>query len=179
MTPVDLRPVSELRPHVEQLLERLLPQLHALLPDAELCHIGATALPRGVTKGDVDILARVAPEHFAAAVAALRTHFGVKQPDNWTAAFASFGDDVGYALPVGIQLVIKDSRDDFLLFLHQYLLSHPDTLEEYTRLKQTHASEGAESYWQAKDAFLGKVLASRHEASAEAAPAPDRGGASD
>jgi GrpB-like predicted nucleotidyltransferase (UPF0157 family) len=116
-----------------------------------------------VTKGDVDILARVSPACFATAVEALRQQFVVKQPANWTAAFASFGDDLGYALPVGIQVVIKDSSDDFLLFLHSYLLSNRDALEEYNRLKRIHAREGAESYWKAKDAFLSKILASRQE----------------
>ena len=161
MTPVDLWLVNELRPQVEHVLERLLPRLRALLPDAELCHIGATALPGGVTKGDVDISARVSSAGFAAAVEALRQHFVVKQPANWTAAFASFGDDLGYALPVGIQLVIKDSSDDFLVFLHDYLLCNRNVLEEYNSLKQSHAGEGAESYWRAKDAFLSKILASR------------------
>src|SRR5687767_7256372 len=103
------------------MLGRVFAQLATLLPNAELHHIGATALPGALTKGDVDVLVRVAPAQFPAAVAALRRHFAVKQPDNWTAAFASFGDDTGHELPLGLQVVVKDAPEDFLLFLRDYL----------------------------------------------------------
>src|SRR5262249_15549933 len=96
MTTVELKPVSEVRPQAERVVSRVFARLAALLPDAELHHIGATALPTGVTKGDVDVLVRVPAAGFPAAVAALRRDFAVKQPDNWTAEFASFGDDAGH-----------------------------------------------------------------------------------
>jgi GrpB-like predicted nucleotidyltransferase (UPF0157 family) len=161
MTTVDLKPVSEILPQAERIVSRVFAQLAALLPDAELHHIGATALPGGVTKGDVDVLVRVSAALFPAAVAALRRDFAVRQPDNWTAEFASFGNDTGHELPLGLQVVVKDSEGDFLLFLRDHLLANPEVLAEYNRLKRAHAGEGAEGYWQAKDAFFSRVLAAR------------------
>jgi GrpB-like predicted nucleotidyltransferase (UPF0157 family) len=158
---VNLKPVSELLPQTERLLSRVMVQLAALLPDAELHHIGATALPGAVTKGDVDLLVRVSPALFPAAVESLRRHFAVKQPDNWSAAFASFGDDTGHELPLGIQVVVKDSEEDFLLFLRDYLIANPDALAEYNRLKRAHALDGADGYWKAKDAFFSQILRRR------------------
>lgn len=158
---VDLKPVSEVLPQAERILNRVFAQLAALLPDAELHHIGATSLPGGMTKGDVDVLVRVSAAGFPAAVATLRRDFVVRQLDNWTAAFASFGNDAGHELPLGLQVVVKDSEDDFLLFLRDHLLANPDVLAEYNRLKTAHAQEGAEGYWQAKDAFFRRILAAR------------------
>jgi len=163
MTSVDLKPVSEVMPRAQRVVGRVFARLGALLPEAELHHIGATALPRGVTKGDVDVLVRVSAAGFAKAIDVLREHFGIRQPENWTQQFASFGDDTGQELPLGVQLVVKDSEDDFLLFLHDYLLRNGDALDEYSRLKAEHAHEGPQAYWKAKDAFLKRILASRNE----------------
>jgi GrpB-like predicted nucleotidyltransferase (UPF0157 family) len=140
-----------------------MPQLAALLPDAELHHIGATAIPGSVTKGDVDVLVRVSSEEFPQAVDVLRQRFAVKQATNWTGNFASFGDDSQYALPLGIQLVVKNSDVDFLLFLREYFIFNADALEEYNRLKLAHSKDGAEGYWRAKDLFLSKILRSRND----------------
>jgi GrpB-like predicted nucleotidyltransferase (UPF0157 family) len=163
MSTVRLQAVSELTPQVERLLGRVLAQLQTLLPDAEMHHIGATALPGAMTKGDVDILLRVTRERFPAAVAVLKEHFAIKQPANWTTEFASFGDDNGQELPLGVQVVIKDSSADFLVYLRDYFLANRDALAAYDRLKIDHALEGEEAYWQAKNAFLARILASRHK----------------
>jgi GrpB-like predicted nucleotidyltransferase (UPF0157 family) len=156
---VRLRAVQELMPQVEGVLSRVFPQIELLVPNAELHHIGSTALPSALTKGDVDVLLRVSPAILPQAVSLLRRHFTIKQPTNWTSSFASFGDDISYELPLGIQVVVKNSTDDFFLFLHDYLMSNPDAFKEYNCLKVTHAGEGPEGYWRAKDKFLSKVLA--------------------
>ena len=120
-------------------------------------------MPGAVTKGDVDVLVRVSSARFLMAVEALRQHFAVKQPANWTTGFASFGDDTGHVLPLGIQVVVMDSREDFFLYLRDYFITNRDALEQYNRLKVAHANDGGEEYWKAKDAFLGKILASKED----------------
>jgi GrpB-like predicted nucleotidyltransferase (UPF0157 family) len=161
MKSITLRKADELIPQVESILDRVFAQVRGLVPDAELHHIGATALPGALTKGDVDVLLRVTPARFQSAVDVLRPHFAVKQPVNWTSEFASFGDDVGHDLPVGIQVVVKDSSADFLLYLRDYFTARPEALSEYNRLKVAHADEGEEGYWRAKDEFFARILASR------------------
>ena len=161
MAPINLKTVDELKPQVQRIISQLSAQLEALFPDIELHHIGATAIPGALTKGDVDVLLRVSGARFFAVVDVLKRHFTIKQPDNWTPDFASFGDDTSFALPVGIQVVVKDSENDFLLFFRDHFISHPAALAEYNRLKTTHAAEGPEGYWKAKDQFLEKILLSR------------------
>lgn len=158
MTPVVLQSAEALQPAVQRVLEQVRPRLRRLLPDAEIDHIGATSIPGALTKGDIDLVVRVAPEAFASAIDALRGHFIVKQPDNWTAAFASFGDD-GCELPLGIQLVPVAGGPDFMTLLRDHLRTHPERLAEYNQLKADHAAQGAESYWQAKNEFITRILA--------------------
>ncbi|MEP6978250.1 MAG: hypothetical protein ABI948_09385, partial [Thermoleophilia bacterium] len=67
----------------------------------EVHHIGATAMPFGHTKGDVDVNVRVEQAAFTTQVDALRGRFDVAQHENWTPTFASFSTDQ-YALPLGI-----------------------------------------------------------------------------
>ena len=161
MTGITLKSADALAAKVEPILDRVFARLRVLVPDAELHHVGATAISGSLTKGDVDVLVQVSPARFQATVDVLRQHFVVKQPMNWTSEFASFGDDTGYELPLGIQVFVRDSSGDFLLFLRDYFIANPYALADYNRLKMAHADEGPEGYWKAKDAFFAKLLASR------------------
>jgi GrpB-like predicted nucleotidyltransferase (UPF0157 family) len=116
-------------------------------------HIGATSLPFGHTRGDVDVNVRVEASRFAELVAALRERLAVAQPDNWTTGFASFSSDA-YPLPLGVQVTSIGSKDDFLLFLR----ADPELLRRYDAAKLANASAGAEKYWSAKNELLRAVL---------------------
>jgi hypothetical protein len=109
----------------------------------------------------VDVLLRVESAPFPSAVEVLKKHFVIKQPENWTRSFASFGDDESFPFPLGVQLVVRDSDADIFLFLHEYFTSDASHLAEYNRIKQEFAPLGAEEYWKAKDRFLSPIVASR------------------
>jgi len=168
---VTLKSSDELLPVVQQILDRLFTRIRVLLPDAELHHIGATALPGALTKGDIDIVLRTAPADIGKVVATLKAHFQIKQPENWTPEFASFGDDTADALPIGVQVVVRDSSADFLLYLRDYFIQNPVALAEYNQLKAAHAGDSPEGYWKAKDAFLAKILAEKR---GDRSAAPDQ-----
>lgn len=158
---IALKTSDELVPLVQSVLQALFARIRVLLPDAELHHIGATAVPGALTKGDIDILLRVKPPDFPIVVEALKQHFQIKQPENWTPEFASFGDDTAYPLPVGVQVVVRDSSVDFLLFLRDYFIENSAALTEYNRLKTAHCKDGPEGYWKAKNELLARILAGR------------------
>ena len=163
MSCITLKSADALISQVQHVLTSIYVQLGSLLPDAEIEHIGATAVPGAVTKGDVDVVILVAPPAFQAAIEILKKHFSIKQPTNWTKNFASFGDDASYDLPLGIQLVIKGSEADSLVFLRNYLILNPDVLTDYNRLKVQYAKDGPDAYWKAKDSFLSRILVSHHQ----------------
>jgi len=127
-----------------------------------LCHIWRLSGVRGaLTKGDLDLLVRVEPGDFDAAVAGLRSLYVVEQPENWTATFASFADPQAADPPVGVQLAVADSADEALFGpFRDALVADPALLAEYNALKLQHDGEDYERYTDVKAEFIKRVLAS-------------------
>ena len=154
--PLELRPVESLARDVELVLAELRRELAAIAPGVCVEHIGATSMPDGITKGDVDVNLRVAPERFDSLVAALSARFDVAQPQNWTSTFASFSD-TRRGLPLGVQVTVAGSDDDFLVELRDRMRADPDLRRRYDGLKRANAPAGREAYWQAKNDFLRSI----------------------
>jgi GrpB-like predicted nucleotidyltransferase (UPF0157 family) len=155
--PISLVDVAEIRCVAAEVVAAFETDVSGSLGGAEIHHIGATALPFGHTKGDVDVNVRVDDAHFAAAVESLSARLAIAQPENWTPTFASFSAD-GYPLPLGVQVTVIGSADDFLLALRDRMRADPDLLQRYDDAKVGSAAAGAEAYWQAKDNVLKELL---------------------
>jgi len=150
---IELLDVQEVRRAATEVVSAFETDWRSDLGAAEIHHIGATALSFGHTKGDVDVNVRVREAEFRAVVHALSTRLAVAQAENWTPTFASFSDD-RYRLPLGVQVTVIGSPDDFLLHLRDELNANPEFLRRYDDVKVTTAANGAEAYWQAKNRFL-------------------------
>lgn len=103
MSDIHLVPVSTLRATVQKMLDTAIPRLERILPNAKIYHIGSTAIPGMLTKGDLDLLIQVTQAHFQSATQTLKQHFAVNQPENWTTDYASFKEGEVYPLPLGVQ----------------------------------------------------------------------------
>jgi GrpB-like predicted nucleotidyltransferase (UPF0157 family) len=154
---VALVDVAEVRPLADAVVASFAADWAPRLDGAQIDHIGATALPFGHTKGDVDVNVRVDPARFAAVVETLGRDLPAAQPENWTPSFASFAS-TAYALPLGVQVTAIGSPDDFLLALRDLLRSDPELLRRYDELKVGFARGGADAYWRAKDEFLRRLI---------------------
>jgi GNAT superfamily N-acetyltransferase len=150
--PVEVRPVQELTRSIERVLDTVGRELPRLVPGVTVEHVGATSLPDGVTKGDVDVNVRVGPKRFGEVVAALSRRFEVAQPHHWTATYASFADRL--ELPLGIQVTVEGSDDDFLVPLRDRLLDDAPLRRAYDEVKRAAAPAGSDAYWRAKNDFL-------------------------
>lgn len=155
--PVRLRPVAEVASQANTIVAQVVAELKVLLPDIIIEHIGATALPDGVTKGDVDVNLRVPAPDFVRTVEVLSGQFTIAQPENWTPTFASFSDP-SRALPLGLQVTVVDSREDFLVHLRELMRVDVSLRNEYQRCKVQSAALGARGYWEAKNRMLQEVL---------------------
>jgi GrpB-like predicted nucleotidyltransferase (UPF0157 family) len=155
--PVELHAVAELAHAAERVVDRFASEYAGLLPGIEIQHIGATAMPFGHTKGDVDVNLRVGAHEFDGVVDVLRRTCRIAQPENWTHTFASFSLE-DYELPLGAQVTVIGSKDDVLVTMRDRLRSDTDLLHRYDDCKARAAPRGAIEYWKAKDAFLGAVL---------------------
>lgn len=153
-------------PHTPAIIARitaeLTSELRNLLPRAIIEPIGATAIPGCLTKGDIDLLARVEPAEMQSAIAALASRFTPHQTENWSPSFASFAAERD-AIPVGVQLVIINSRDDadFYTFRDRLRASH-ELVDQYNALKQSWHGRSMAEYREAKERFVRQVLAPHH-----------------
>ena len=159
---VPLVDVADVVAVAEAMVEEFELVARQLVPDAEVHHIGATALPTGLTKGDVDVNIRVGIDGFARAVQLLRRHYEPAQEHNWTPTYASFNAD-SYPLPLGIQVTVIGSPDDFLLALRDIMRTKPAVLDEYNECKRRAAALGPDGYWHAKDTFLSALRCAEDE----------------
>jgi GrpB-like predicted nucleotidyltransferase (UPF0157 family) len=158
VAPVRIRPEAEGRAaaHAAYALHRR--NVLAALPDAEVEHVGSTAVPGALTKGDMDLLVRVRPERFKAATSKLQGLYAIHQPDNWTESYSSFVDPTAANPPVGIQLVISGSPSDVLAQFRDALTWDCALLASYNALKQSLDGEDYERYTNIKGAFIERAL---------------------
>ena len=160
MAAVRIRPAVEIRVVVAAALAAHSARILAALPAVEIDHVGSTAIPGALTKGDLDLLVRVPAEWFAAAVATLCDLYAVHQLENWTSTYASFADADSHDPPVGVQLAVAGSADDALFgSFRDALIADPALLAEYNALKLTLDGAEHERYTDAKHRFIQGILA--------------------
>ena len=129
----------------------------ALPAEADIRHVGSTAIPGCLTKGDLDIVVRVRPADFAAADAVLAARFARNAGSARTDSFAAF-EDATTEPHLGVQLaVVGGPFDDFHRF-SAALLSDCALVEHYNALKMQFEGRSMAEYRVAKDAFIGSVL---------------------
>ena len=154
---MELHDVGQIRQAAEEAVAALRARINGWLPGLAVEHVGATALPDGLTKGDVDVALRPAAEDFEHVVEVLSAHFEVAQPENWRPTFASFRDP-GSRLPLGVQVSVLGSDDDFLVAIRDRMLEDETSRAAYDRCKQAAAAGTDEDYWQAKNQFLQQLV---------------------
>jgi GrpB-like predicted nucleotidyltransferase (UPF0157 family)/ribosomal protein S18 acetylase RimI-like enzyme len=156
---VVLRSEEELRATIVVAIERLTGLLRRLLPGAAVDHIGATAVPGSLTKGDLDLMVSVPAEEFDDAVAVLGSEFERSHPEEWTRSLASFNEVPEVELPVGIQLVVAGSiAERVFAGWRDRLRDDAQLLAAYNAFKTDHAGNGYEQYTEAKGRFIERAI---------------------
>jgi GrpB-like predicted nucleotidyltransferase (UPF0157 family) len=132
--------------------------LSAILPGAEIEHVGATAVAGCLTKGDIDVLVRVLPPDFSAASRALDDKLRRSERNE------SCGDYVEYdykreGCAASIQLVAAGGwHDHRFRQLKRVLVSDDAALARYNELKRSHEGSSMTDYRAAKSAFIDHLL---------------------
>jgi GrpB-like predicted nucleotidyltransferase (UPF0157 family) len=145
---------EEIRERVAGVFARHKAELEVLLPGARIEHVGSTAVPGSLTKGDLDICVIVEGKEFEPASRVLAARFEIHQPENWSATLASFtatSEDVD----VGVQLVPAGSPDELhFVGWRDRLRADPDLRARYDELKRRHQADGMAAYRAAKDRLI-------------------------
>ncbi|MEB6623153.1 GrpB family protein [Acinetobacter pittii] len=129
----------------------------ALLPFAKIEHIGSSAIPNAISKGDLDVYIEVIPEQFEFAIEQLKTlNFIEKQNTLRTHELCMLeslnNDDVAF------QIVVTDSVFTFFLTFKNKLISSPTLVNEYNQLKLQCSHLDPDQYRTIKSDFINRVL---------------------
>jgi GrpB-like predicted nucleotidyltransferase (UPF0157 family) len=150
-----LRPEEETRAEVEGLFAARRAEIERSIPGAEVRHIGATAIPGSLTKGDLDLLVSVPAAEFATAAKALKGRYAINQPEVWSETFASFEERPSGPIAVGVQLAAAGSADEEMFIRWRDLLrADPDLRRRYDEVKLAAVDDGVDGYRAAKARFI-------------------------
>jgi len=130
--------------------------LGKLIPSADIQHVGSTAVPGSITKGDVDIQVRVQEDEFEDARKQLVQHYNSNHKDEiWRNGFASFEDYDNPVIPVGIQLTVIGSKYDEFHKIRDLFISNPALLTKYNEIKRSCEGKTYAQYRKQKRKLFG------------------------
>ena len=148
-----LRLSSDIQSQINENFLWLETSIQALLPDATIEHVGSSAIPGALTKGDVDVMVQVEAAQFASARSALDSRFSYNPEMPPEDEFVSYSGEY-QGMDFGIQLV--SGNDDQFGFLRwrEALRADHELLAKYNRIKQSRADSDMEAYRAAKSALI-------------------------
>lgn len=135
--------------------------INRLIPNLDVQHVGSTAVPNSLTKGDLDIQVRVSEAQFPKAVEVLSAIYEVNEGSVKTNEFRAFKND-SIDPPLGIQLTVIDSEFDKFFKLRDILLENDHHRKQYDELKMKFEGKSMEAYREAKSDFF-NMLMQTHE----------------
>ncbi|MEM9994621.1 GrpB family protein [Acinetobacter pittii] len=140
-----------------QLFNSYQKDISTLLPFAKIEHIGSSAIPNAISKGDLDIYIEVMSEQFEFAIEQLKTlNFIEKQNTLRTHELCMLeslnNDDVAF------QIVATDSVFTFFLAFKNKLINSPTLVNEYNELKLQCSHLDPDQYRTIKSDFINRVL---------------------
>jgi len=151
---------EEYQPLANAVYETVSARLRAALPNATIEHIGSSAIPGTISKGDLDVFVAVSAGDFLAAIESIkRLGFKIKTDTLRTPQLCPF-EGRGFPLDVAIQLVERGSRFEFFRRFRDLLKGDSALLERYNRLKQDAAPLDEVAYRALKGIFIEAALAS-------------------
>ena len=133
--------------------------LSAALPWAEVEHVGSTAVPECLTKGDLDVLVRVECSDFQRSGRILDELLVSSTRNARTDEYAEY-DYATDTVSASVQLVVVGSSlDDHFHRLKAILMSDPAAREAYNSLKLRHDGRDMGAYRSAKERLIDSLLA--------------------
>jgi len=157
---VKFRKREKFKERAEKLFLKERKRILHVIPSADIQHIGGTAVPGSLTKGDLDIQVRVKQKDFEKAQNALSKMYKPNKGNSPTKTYASFKDDSA-KIPLGVQLTVIGSKEDNFTALRDILIHDKNHLKKYNVLKKRYQGKSMREYRKAKGKFVEKILKSK------------------
>jgi GrpB-like predicted nucleotidyltransferase (UPF0157 family) len=152
-------PEGRVRERVSGLFDDVKRRLEALLPGADIQHVGSTAVPGVLTKGDLDVQIRVTAEQFAPARQRLLEIY-IVNAGGFAADDAISFEDYTTNPSLGVHLTVIDGSADVQCKFRDLLVRSAALRAEYDALKRRFDGLSMDRYRDAKAEFVQRVLAS-------------------
>jgi len=150
---------NEVRESVAQLFSQIKQQLSELLPGADIQHVGSTAIPGCLTKGDLDVQIRVSAEVYPEARRKLAEIYKVND-GGFVADDATSFEDYDTQPPHGVHLTVIDGSCDIQWRFRDAVCASEKLRKEYDAFKRGFEGQSAEAYINAKYHFVLRVQSS-------------------
>jgi len=151
---------DEYQPVATHLFERVAEEVRRHIPESRIEHVGASAVPGAISKGDLDVFVGVPWERFEKTVDTLeRLGYSVKADTLRTESLCML-ETYRYKIPVVLQVVENGSRFEMFLTFRDALRRDAALLCQYNDMKRASEGLGEECYRAKKAAFIEDVLAS-------------------
>jgi GrpB-like predicted nucleotidyltransferase (UPF0157 family) len=154
---VSFLPEEHFRSQVLQRFECLKLEFTALIPGADIQHVGSTAIPGSLTKGDLDIQVRVVSSTYPGAKQRLSEIYDVNI-GGFAADDAVSFEDYTSVPSVGIHLTVIGGSADIQWRFRDLLTASESRRQEYDDLKRQFEGKSMMKYRKAKEAFVTRVL---------------------
>lgn len=132
--------------------------LAAILPDARIEHVGASAIPGAYSRGDVDVCVVVPPDRWREALGVLGEAGFTLRPGTLRTEQACTLDAPGSDVALGVLLVDAGTRHDHFVRFRDALRDDATLVARYNALRLEAAERGAAAYRAAKARFIHEVL---------------------
>jgi GrpB-like predicted nucleotidyltransferase (UPF0157 family) len=132
--------------------------LAAILPEARIEHVGASAVPGAYSRGDVDVCVAVARDRFLEALGVLgEAGFTIREGSPRTEQLCVL--DAPQSVPaLSVQVVEAGSRHESFVRFRDLLRDDATLVARYNALRLEAAPHGAQAYRAAKASFIAGVL---------------------
>lgn len=154
---VHFAPEQQFRDSIAALFQRVESRIRDLLPRADIQHVGSTAIPGSLTKGDLDVQVRVSGADYAAAKELLSKVYGVNA-GGFVADDAISFEDYGTQPSLGVHLTVIGGSADIQWRFRDLLVGSPQLRAQYDHLKRQFEGRSMERYRDAKAEFVSRVL---------------------
>ena len=129
-----------------------------ILPNARVEHVGSSAIPGAISKGDLDIFVGVTQDDFLKAIDLIK-HIGFSEKlDTLRTDSLCMMTSSTYNEDVAVQLVANGSEHESFLEFRDKLRSNPDLVSRYNQLKRDCKGLSHDNYREVKSAFIETVL---------------------
>ncbi len=142
---------------LKKIFEEYKAVIQIAVPSANIQHVGGSAIPGAITKGDLDIQVRVQLNEMENAIKGLGEKFSPKHAELWNKNFAVFvlkKPD----LQIDIMLNVVDSAYDTFFRVRDLLIKDSQLLEEYNQLKIKYRQEPYAVFSKQKRAFFDRLF---------------------